>query len=167
VLQDTLKDNVTECRALFDSSTGTGHSPLGEKTMMKIGATIVGLLVCFSVPVFAQLSKDAAIAKAEAIFKALQDGRTADVVKEFDAGMAQEVPEAKLQPAWAGLVGKFGAFKSITERREGQMEGRQAVELILAFERETIVQRTVFDKDGKISGLVFRPLNLAVLPPNK
>ena len=134
---------------------------------MKIAATIAGLLVCFAVPVFAQLSKDAAIAKAEGIFKNFQDGKTADVVKDFDSRMAQEVPEAKLQPVWAGLVGKFGAFKSITERREGQMDGRQAVELILAFEKETIVQRTVFDKDGKVTGLVFRPLNLAVLQPNK
>ena len=47
------------------------------------------------------------------------------------------------------------------------MEGRQAVELILAFEKETIVLRSVFDKDGKVSGLVFRPLASAVLPPNK
>jgi hypothetical protein len=128
---------------------------------------IIVLVLSFCAPVLAQLSKDAAIAKAEAILKSLQDGKTADIVKEFDARMAQEVPEAKLQPVWAGMVAKFGAFKGISERREGQMEGRQAVELILAFEKETIVQRAVFDKDGKVAGLVFRPLNLAVLPPNK
>ena len=39
--------------------------------------------------------------------------------------------------------------------------------LILEFEKETAVQRAVFDKDGKISGLVFRPASAAVLPPNK
>jgi hypothetical protein len=128
---------------------------------------IIALVLSFCAPVLAQLSKDAAIAKAEAILKSLQDGKTSDIVKEFDARMAQEVPEAKLQPVWAGMVAKFGAFKGISERREGQMEGRQAVELILAFEKETIVQRAVFDKDGKVAGLVFRPLNLAVLPPNK
>jgi len=127
----------------------------------------VALVLSFCAPVLAQLSKDAAIGKAEAILKNLQQGKTADVVKEFDARMAQEVPEAKLQPAWAGMVAKFGAFKDIAERREGLMEGRQAVELILAFEKETIVLRSVFDKDGKVSGLVFRPLASAVLPPNK
>jgi hypothetical protein len=47
------------------------------------------------------------------------------------------------------------------------MEGRQAVELILAFEKETIVQRLVFDGEGKIAGFVFRPKSMAVLPANK
>jgi hypothetical protein len=115
----------------------------------------------------AQLSKEAAIAKAEAILKNLQDGKAAEVVKEFDARMAQEIPEAKLQAGWSNISGQLGAFKGIKERREGLIEGRQAVELILEFEKETAVQRAVFDKDGKISGLVFRPASAAVLPPNK
>ena len=125
------------------------------------------LLVGLSSPLFAQLARDNAIAKAEAILKNLQDGKTADIVKTFDAKMTQEVPEAKLTPVWSGLVAQFGAFKGIDERREGQMQGRQAVELILAFEKETIVQRAVFDSEGKVAGLVFRPKALAVLPPSK
>ena len=81
--------------------------------------------------------------------------------------MTQELPEAKLKPVWQALVAKFGAFKSIDERREGQMEGRQAVELFLSFEKEKMIQRAVFDSEGKVAGLVFRPTALAVLPPNK
>jgi hypothetical protein len=46
------------------------------------------------------------------------------------------------------------------------MEGRQ-VELILSFDKETIVQRAVFDSDGTVAGLVFRPITLAVLPATK
>jgi hypothetical protein len=61
-------------------------------------------------PVFAQLGKDAAIAKAEAILRNFQDGKTADIVKEFDARMTQELPEAKLKPVWQALVAQFGAF---------------------------------------------------------
>ena len=38
---------------------------------------------------------------------------------------------AKLKPVWQGLVSQFGAFKNIIERREGPMQDRQAVELIL------------------------------------
>jgi hypothetical protein len=127
-------------------------------------AMFVAFLCC---PVFAQLAKGAAIAKAEAILRNLQDGRTADIVKEFDARMMQELPEAKLTPVWQALVAQFGAFKSINERREGQMQGRQAVELFLSFEKDTIVQRAVFDREGKVTGLVFRPTSLAVLPPGK
>ena len=76
-------------------------------------------------------ARDAAIAKAEAILKNLQDGRTADIVAEFDARLSKELPEARLKPVWPGLVAQFGAFKSIAERREGPMQERQAVELIL------------------------------------
>jgi hypothetical protein len=115
----------------------------------------------------AQLSRDAAIAKAEAILKNLQDGRTADIVKEFDERLSKGLPEAKLTTAWASLVGQFGAFKGIAERREGPMQERQAVELILSFDKQTIVHRTVFDGAGRVSGLVFRPMDAAVLPPGK
>jgi uncharacterized protein len=138
--------------------------------MTSIVRTFIGVLVCvvgLSASAFEQLTKEAAIGKAEAILKNLQDGKLADVVKEFDARMTQEVPEAKLTGAWTGVVSQFGAFKSITERREGQVKDRQMVELILAFERETIVQRVAFDAQGKVAGLVFRPLSAAVLPAPK
>ena len=128
---------------------------------------IVALVVGLAIPLFAQLSRDAAIAKAEAILKNLQDGKTAEIVKDFDARLTQDLPETKLKAAWPGLVAQFGAFKAITDRREGQMKDRQAVELILAFEKETIVQRAVFDTEGKVAGLVFRPLSSAVLPASK
>ena len=132
-----------------------------------VSLMIVALVVGLAIPLFAQLSKDGAIAKAEAILENLQDGKTADIVKDFDARLTQDLPETKLKAAWPGLVAQFGAFKSITERREGQMKDRQAVELILAFEKETIVQRAVFDSEGKVAGLVFRPLTSAVLPASK
>ena len=83
---------------------------------------------------------------------------------EFDARLSKELPESRLKPVWPGLVAQFGAFKNITERREGPMQERQAVELILAFEKQTIVNRTVFDSAGRVAGLVFRPLDAAVLP---
>ena len=128
------------------------------------------LLLAFSTAMtvtMPQLSKDAALAKAEAILKNLQDGKIGDITKEFDERMAQDAPEAKLKPAWSGLVSQFGAFKAVTERREGQVKGRQAVELFLAFEKETIVQRVVFDDNGRIAGLVFRPVSGSLLPPAK
>jgi hypothetical protein len=128
---------------------------------------IVALVVGLAIPLFAQLSKDAAIAKAEAILKNLQDGKTAEIVKDFErpahAGPAGNQTEGGM--AWASRP--VGAFKSITDRREGQLKDRQAVELVLAFEKETIIQRAVFDTEGKVAGLVFRPLSSAVLPASK
>jgi hypothetical protein len=128
-----------------------------------IAAGVMGL----ATPASAQLAREAAIAKAEAILKNLQEGKTAAIVQEFDAKMTEGLPEAKLVPVWKSLLAQFGAFKSISERREGQAQGRQAVELILAFEKETIVNRLVFDGEGKVAGLVFQPTSMAVLPPNK
>ena len=63
-----------------------------------------------------------------------------------------------------GITSRFAMNR---ERREGQMQGRQAVELFLSFEKDTIIQRAVFDGEGKVAGLVFRPTSLAVLPPSR
>ena len=134
---------------------------------MKATLLVAGLIVSSIASVSAQLSKEAAIARAEAIFKHFQEGRTAEIVKEFNPRMAAEVPEEKLKPMWPAFTAKFGAFKGIDERREGQMEGRQAVELFLSFEKEKVLQRVVFDTDGKVGGLVFRPVSASVLPPKK
>jgi hypothetical protein len=132
-----------------------------------ITLVFVALAVGLSSPVLAQLAKEAAIAKAEAILKNFQDGKIADILKELDARMTKELPEAKVKPVWPALVAQFGAFKAINERREGPMQGRQAVELILSFEKETILQRVVFDGEGKVAGLVFQPTTSAVLPAIK
>ena len=129
-----------------------------------LACSVLAFAVILPTSSFAQLDRDAAIAKAEAVLRNLQDGKTAEIVKEFDAKMKQGLPEAKLQGAWSAILGQFGAFKKIEERREGQVKGRQGVELILAFEKETIVQRTLFDGEGKLTGLVFQPLSSAVLP---
>jgi Protein of unknown function (DUF3887) len=115
--------------------------------------------------VVAQLAKDAAIARTEAILDHFQKGNTAEIVKVFDAKLTAALPEEKVKPVWPGIVAQFGPFKSVTERREGRLQDRQAVELVLAFEKDTIVMRAVFDRDGKVSGLVFRPLSGALLPP--
>ena len=142
-----------------------GHSRSSDPGMLRTPACIVlALAVIVPAPAFAQLAREAAIARAEAVLENLKDGKTAEIVKEFDAKMKEGLPEAKLQGAWSGIVGQFGAFKKIEERREGQVRGRQAVELILAFEKETIVQRTMFDAEGKLAGLVFQPLSSAQLP---
>ena len=125
------------------------------------------LMLAFAVPVAAQLADAAAIAKAEAILKNLQDDKAADVFKEFDAKMAQAISEAQLGAVWQSMVGKFGAVKSIDERRVGLLKGMQAVELMLTFDSEKVVQRVVFTNDGRIAGLAFQPASMALLPAVK
>jgi hypothetical protein len=128
---------------------------------------MVVALMCLAMPALAQLSREAAIAKAERILKNFQDGKAEDIVKELDARMSKELTEEKVKAAWAGVMAHAGAFKGISERREGLIKDRQAVELFLNFEKETILQRIVFDREGRIAGLVFRPTSSSVLPVEK
>jgi Tfp pilus assembly protein FimT len=129
--------------------------------------SVVGIMLAFASPVAAQLTDAAATSKAEAILKSLQGDKAADVVKEFDARMAQAISEAQLQAVWQSMVGKFGAVKSIDERRVGLLKGMQSVELMLTFDSEKVVQRVVFTSDGQVAGLAFQPANMALLPAAK
>ncbi len=70
------------------------------------------------------------------MLKNLQDGRYADVVKEFNPAMEKAIPEERLRAVWEMLTAQFGSVKSIDERRSGELKGYRAVELILAFEKE-------------------------------
>ena len=82
---------------------------------------IVALVVGLAIPLFAQLSRDAAIAKAEAILKNLQDGKTAEIVKDFDARLTQDLPVARahvevvrvrVQPICVDRGGFLGAVRA-------------------------------------------------------
>ena len=136
-------------------------------THTRLAAVTMSLVLGLCTPAFAQLAKDAAIAKSEAILRNLQKDAAAVVVKDFNPKLAQAISAETLGAVWVQLTGKFGALKSVDERREGQLQGYQAVELMLSFEKEKLVQRTVFDGDGKIAGLAFQPAAMALLPAAK
>jgi hypothetical protein len=118
-------------------------------------------------PLAAQLGKEGAIAKAESILRNLREDKTAEIMKDFNPAMTQAISEEQLQAAWRGLLAQVGAFKGIDERRDGHIKAMQAVELMLSFEKEKIVQRTVFDSDGKVAGLAFQPASKALLPATR
>ena len=134
--------------------------------MIKTVGQICALLLVIGSIVFAQ-SDSAAIGKAEAILKNLQDGKFAEIVAQFDPVMAKAIPEERLRSVWQTLTEQFGAVKSIDERRSGELKGFRAVELILTFEREQVVQRMVLDGEGRIAGLAYQPASMAALPTAK
>jgi len=133
---------------------------------LRLGRPICALLIAFGPIVLAQ-SDSATIGKAEAVLKNLQDGRYGEVVKEFNPAMEKAISEERLRGVWEMLTAQFGAVKSIDERRSGELKGYRAVELILSFERERVVQRVIFDSDGKIAGLAYQPASMALLPAAK
>jgi hypothetical protein len=133
---------------------------------MKRLVRLVCALLVFA-PVLLAQSDSTLIGRAEALLKNLQDGRYAEIVKDFNPAMVKAIPEERLRAVWEMLTAQFGAVKSIEERRSGELKGLRAVELILAFERERVVQRVVFDAEGKIGGLAYNPANMAMLPATK
>jgi uncharacterized protein len=135
--------------------------------MNRFGISICVVVLLLGSGVVAQLDSAATIAKSEALLKNLQDGKFADVYGEFNPMMAKAIPEEKLRAVWDAMTAQFGALKSIDERRSGELKGLRAAELILTFEKERIVQRVVFDNDGKVAGLVYQPVSMVVLPPPK
>lgn len=135
--------------------------------MNRFGISTCVVVLLLGSGVLAQLDSAATIAKSEALLKNLQDGRFADVYSEFNPTMAKAIPEEKLRAVWAAMNAQFGALKSIDERRSGELKGLRAAELILTFEKERVVQRVVFDNDGKVAGLVYQPVSMALLPPPK
>jgi hypothetical protein len=132
----------------------------------RFGIAVSALLLACSPIVLAQ-SDSTTIGRAEALLKNLQAGKFAEVVKAFDPKMAAAIPEERLRAVWEMLTAQFGAVTSIEERRSGEIKGLQAVELILAFEKERVVQRVIFGTDGKIAGLAYNPANMAILPAAK
>ena len=135
--------------------------------MNRFGTSTCVMVLLLGSGVVAQLDSAATIAKSEALLKNLQDGKFADVYREFNPMMANAIPEEKLRAVWDAMTDKFGALKSIDERRTGELKGLRAAELILTFEKERVVQRVVFDNDGKVAGLVYQPVSMALLPPPK
>ena len=134
--------------------------------MQRLAVAIYALLLLVGPAVLAQTDAPI-VGKAEAILKNLQGGRFADVVKEFGPAMRNAMPEEKLRGVWEMLTAQLGAVKSIDEQRSGEMKGYRAVELIVTFENAQVVQRAVFDGDGKIAGLAYQPANMALLPAAK
>jgi uncharacterized protein len=132
--------------------------------MGKLSGRIAALLLVFGSIVLAQ-SDSEAIGKAEAILQNLQDGKFAEIVAQFDPTMAKAIPEERLRSVWQGLTEQFGPVKRIDERRSGELKGYRAIELIVTFDREQLVQRMVLDGEGRIAGLAYQPASMAALPP--
>lgn len=129
--------------------------------------SVIVLVASLAPAALAGVTKEDAVKKAEAVLQALQAGKTAEVVKDFDATMTKALPEAQLKTVWPGLEAQAGKFKSIDERRAGEVQGMMVAELICTFENAKLLERVAYDKEGKISGLYFKPAAEALLPAAK
>jgi len=65
--------------------------------------------------------------------------------------------EGKLESTWRQLLDTRGGFIETGEYRGISAEGYDAVEMTLIFENGTLIQRTVFDRENRLTGLWFKP----------
>jgi hypothetical protein len=105
-------------------------------------------------------------ALGRAVTDELVAGAFDKVVARFDAPMTTALPADKLKTVWSAIIAQFGPFKSITASKVSDEPGRadrRVVDLTIAFEKAPLEERIVFDEDGKIAGLSYRPV-LAAAP---
>lgn len=65
--------------------------------------------------------------------------------------------EGNLESVWMQLVTTQGKYIETGSSIRENVEGYDAIEMTLIFEKGTIIQRTVFDSENRIAGLWFQP----------
>lgn len=75
----------------------------------------------------------------------------------FDQAMLNAMPEAKLKDTWQQLLGQVGAYQAQLGTWTEEVQGYKAVNVTTQFEKSIIDIRVVFNSQGQISGLQFKP----------
>jgi dienelactone hydrolase len=94
---------------------------------------------------------------AKQIIQELVAGQFEKVEALYDARMAEALPPGKLADGWRDLNKQAGAFQEITSAETSQVQGLRVVKLECKFENSALDATVVFNADGKLGGLSFRP----------
>jgi uncharacterized protein len=105
----------------------------------------------------AQAPQERALAAAHM----LNDGRFADLARDFTPQMAQALPAARLEQTWRAIVAQPGPLRGTGTPREAQQDGFTVVTVPLNFDQTTL-DLVLSYQQGKIAGLFIRP---AQAPP--
>jgi dienelactone hydrolase len=100
---------------------------------------------------------DDAEQEARAIVDSLARGDGERATRAFGAEMRGALPAAKLLETWNGIVASAGAFeggRGVTFKNEGRF---LVASLDCHMHDQDLVARVVFDADGDVAGLFFRP----------
>ncbi len=97
------------------------------------------------------------IARAKALVEALFKEDFARAGKHFDDAMKKVLPRAKLEELPGKVRSSAGAFRKQLGTRTEKVKQYDVVTVTCEFEKSKLDARVVFDKDGKVTGLFFRP----------
>lgn len=104
----------------------------------------------------AEASSDIVV-KATALVDQVIAGKYGPVVAEFDATMADAMPESLLATTMEQLGQQLGSFKKRTDTRVAEEQGFDVVYITMIFEKATVNAKVVYDAEGKVAGLFFQP----------
>lgn len=88
----------------------------------------------------------------------LAQGRFEDAAASYDATMLRVLPPAKLSAVWDDVLQQYGAFQQIVEARSAPANAYTMVNVHVQFEKALLNFRVVFDKDQRVAGLFYTPL---------
>jgi dienelactone hydrolase len=97
------------------------------------------------------------VARAKALVEALFKEDYAKAGKDFDKAMQKALPEAKLKEIPAKLKAAVGAYRKQLGTRTEKAGKYDVVYVTCEFAKFKLDARVVFDAEGKITGLFFRP----------
>jgi dienelactone hydrolase len=95
--------------------------------------------------------------RARALVTALGKEDYAAASKEFDDAMNKAMPADKFAETWKGLVKQVGALKKQGKVTAEKVQKYDVVWVACEFEKATLYTRVVFDDQGRVTGLQFRP----------
>jgi fermentation-respiration switch protein FrsA (DUF1100 family) len=78
-------------------------------------------------------------------------------VKFFDKTMSEQVPPARLQEIWNGLISQVGNYENVIGTRTSQMNEFTLVFVTCKFAKATLDIQLTYNDERKIAGLFFQP----------
>jgi pimeloyl-ACP methyl ester carboxylesterase len=121
-------------------------------------AIVVGLLFSSNLASLGKTEKkEAPVEKtAKAFVALLNKGDFDKATGDFDGAMRKALPADKLKGTWEKVVGDAGAFKKQLSSRVEKRGKYDVVIVTCEFRKKKMDARVVFDKNGKITGLLFK-----------
>jgi dienelactone hydrolase len=104
------------------------------------------------------------VPQAQAFVDQLSKGDFASAASGFDSTMAQAMPETKLKDTWTQLVAQVGAFQQQTGTRTAEQAGYHIVFVTCQFANAAIDAQVVYNDQGQVSGLFFKPAQATPAP---
>lgn len=96
-------------------------------------------------------------AAARALLAKFNAGQFEQMQTDFDAEMREALPAPKMAAFAQQLAAQAGRFQSVREVTHSTQEGYPVVTLVSQYEKLLLDVHVVFDADGKVAGLFFKP----------